>query len=70
MFADALFTTNHLPSVRISSQAQYNTGLFILDLDKVPWGCGKVTILYVGEIWFLSTIPPSRVARLLVRVHL
>ncbi|KAF9645871.1 hypothetical protein BDM02DRAFT_3172556 [Thelephora ganbajun] len=27
------------PSVRISSWAQYNTGLFILDLDKVPWGC-------------------------------
>jgi len=26
-------------SVRISSWAQYNTGLFILDLDKVPWGC-------------------------------
>jgi len=26
-------------SVRISSLAQYNTGLFILDLDKVPWGC-------------------------------
>jgi len=29
----------HRPSVRISSWAQYNTGLFILDLDKVPWGC-------------------------------
>ncbi|KAF5355853.1 hypothetical protein D9756_003785 [Leucocoprinus leucothites] len=27
-------------SVRISSQAQYNGGLFILDLDKAPWGCG------------------------------
>lgn len=26
-------------SVRISSWAQYNTGLWILDLDKVPWGC-------------------------------
>jgi len=26
-------------SVRISSLPQYNTGLFILDLDKVPWGC-------------------------------
>jgi len=26
-------------SVRISSTAEYNTGLFILDLDKVPWGC-------------------------------
>src|ERR1700722_4131538 len=27
-------------SVRISSHAQYNTGLFILDLNKAPWGCG------------------------------
>ncbi|KAL9716224.1 hypothetical protein Ac2012v2_000670 [Leucoagaricus gongylophorus] len=27
-------------SVRISSIAQYNGGLFILDLDKAPWGCG------------------------------
>jgi len=27
-------------SVRISSQKQYNTGLFIMDLDHAPWGCG------------------------------
>jgi len=27
-------------SVRISSTAQYNTGLFILDLNRAPWGCG------------------------------
>lgn len=27
-------------SVRISSQAMYNTGLFVLDLDMAPWGCG------------------------------
>ncbi|KAI0703411.1 concanavalin A-like lectin/glucanase domain-containing protein [Cytidiella melzeri] len=27
-------------SVRISSQKIYNTGLFILDLNRVPWGCG------------------------------
>jgi len=27
-------------SVRISSQATYNTGLFVLDLDMAPWGCG------------------------------
>ncbi|PIL31983.1 hypothetical protein GSI_06687 [Ganoderma sinense ZZ0214-1] len=27
-------------SVRISSQTQYNTGLFILDLNHAPWGCG------------------------------
>ncbi|KAG6851044.1 hypothetical protein H0H93_002936 [Arthromyces matolae] len=27
-------------SVRISSYAQYTTGLFILDLNRAPWGCG------------------------------
>ncbi|KAF8642364.1 hypothetical protein AX16_009633 [Volvariella volvacea WC 439] len=27
-------------SVRISSHAQYNGGLFILDLNRAPWGCG------------------------------
>ncbi|KAJ7169874.1 glycoside hydrolase family 16 protein [Mycena filopes] len=27
-------------SVRISSNATYNTGLFILDLNRAPWGCG------------------------------
>ncbi|KZT30404.1 glycoside hydrolase family 16 protein [Neolentinus lepideus HHB14362 ss-1] len=27
-------------SVRVSSYAQYNTGLFILDVDRAPWGCG------------------------------
>ncbi|KAG1801599.1 glycoside hydrolase family 16 protein [Suillus plorans] len=27
-------------SVRIASQAEYNMGLFILDLDMAPWGCG------------------------------
>ncbi|KAF8224169.1 glycoside hydrolase family 16 protein [Tricholoma matsutake] len=27
-------------SVRIQSQTQYNTGLFILDLNRAPWGCG------------------------------
>ncbi|KAF7347811.1 Glycoside hydrolase family 16 protein [Mycena venus] len=29
-------------SVRISSIAQYNTGLFILDLNRAPWGCGML----------------------------
>jgi len=28
------------PSVRITSTTQYNTGLFILDLNHAPWGCG------------------------------
>ncbi|KIM85230.1 glycoside hydrolase family 16 protein [Piloderma croceum F 1598] len=27
-------------SVRISSVTQYTTGLFILDLNRAPWGCG------------------------------
>ncbi|KAI0067689.1 hypothetical protein BV25DRAFT_1846837 [Artomyces pyxidatus] len=27
-------------SVRVSSYAQYNTGLFILDTNQAPWGCG------------------------------
>jgi len=27
-------------SVRVSSNAIYNTGLFILDLNSAPWGCG------------------------------
>ncbi|RDB28968.1 putative glycosidase C21B10.07 [Hypsizygus marmoreus] len=26
-------------SVRISSKKQYNTGLFVLDLNRAPWGC-------------------------------
>lgn len=46
-------------SVRISSQRRYNTGLFILDLKKAPWGCGtwpafwtlgEGTWPYAGEI--------------------
>jgi len=28
-------------SIRIESIATYNTGLFILDLNQAPWGCGK-----------------------------
>ncbi|PFH54498.1 glycoside hydrolase family 16 protein [Amanita thiersii Skay4041] len=31
-------------SVRISSKAQYNTGLFVLDLNRAPWGCGTIDI--------------------------
>ncbi|KAG1864180.1 glycoside hydrolase family 16 protein [Suillus subalutaceus] len=46
-------------SVRIASQAQYNMGLFILDLNMAPWGCGATTFFqtvgngpwpYTGEI--------------------
>ncbi|KAL0571814.1 hypothetical protein V5O48_010144 [Marasmius crinis-equi] len=32
-------------SVRISSFKQYNTGLFILDVNRAPWGCGRSTSL-------------------------
>ncbi|KAI0257529.1 glycoside hydrolase family 16 protein [Lactifluus subvellereus] len=27
-------------SVRVSSKTVYNTGLFILDINRAPWGCG------------------------------
>lgn len=40
-------------SVRLSSKTQYNTGLFILDLDQAPWGCG-MSILVVDEVFFAS----------------
>jgi hypothetical protein len=36
-------------SVRISSHTQYNTGLFILDLNRAPWGCGALLGLYHFE---------------------
>lgn len=29
-------------SVRIETQKTYTHGLFILDLKRVPWGCGKL----------------------------
>ena len=28
------------PSVRITSKAKYNHGLFVLDLNHMPFGCG------------------------------
>ncbi len=34
-------------SVRISTKTRYNTGLFILDLKKAPWGCGETSRLIV-----------------------
>ncbi|EGN96860.1 glycoside hydrolase family 16 protein [Serpula lacrymans var. lacrymans S7.3] len=52
-------------SVRISSQAVYNTGLFILDLDMAPWGCavwpafwtlGSGVWPYNGEIDILEGV--------------
>jgi len=39
-------------SVRITSQAQYNTGLFILDLTRAPWGCAIWPAFWtVGGDW-------------------
>ncbi|KAI0814928.1 concanavalin A-like lectin/glucanase domain-containing protein [Irpex lacteus] len=39
-------------SVRISSQKLYNSGLFILDLNKAPWGCGVWPAWWtVGPNW-------------------
>jgi hypothetical protein len=37
--------SSYFPSVRINSQAQYNTGLFVLDLNRAPWGCSKFVFL-------------------------
>jgi hypothetical protein len=45
--------------------AQYNTGLFILDLDKVPWGCGEFPTLPPKKI-DCSSFASSRLARVLV----
>ncbi|OCH96185.1 glycoside hydrolase family 16 protein [Obba rivulosa] len=40
-------------SVRVSSQKQYNTGLFILDVLRAPWGCGVWPAWWTlgGGIW-------------------
>ncbi|KAJ7783817.1 glycoside hydrolase family 16 protein, partial [Mycena maculata] len=38
-------------SVRISSIATYNTGLFILDLNRAPWGCGVWPAFFGGGDW-------------------
>ncbi|TFK41134.1 glycoside hydrolase family 16 protein [Crucibulum laeve] len=39
-------------SVRISSQAEYTTGLFILDLNQAPWGCAVWPAFWtVNENW-------------------
>lgn len=31
-------------SIRIESAKRYTTGLFILDLNRAPWGCGKFLV--------------------------
>ncbi|KAK7031645.1 hypothetical protein R3P38DRAFT_2924945 [Favolaschia claudopus] len=47
-------------SVRITSVAQYNTGLFILDLNRAPWGCvGAGQWPYTGEIDIIPKRTPG-----------
>ncbi|KIM84419.1 glycoside hydrolase family 16 protein, partial [Piloderma croceum F 1598] len=41
-------------SVRITSNTSYNTGLFILDLNHAPWGCGVWP-----AFWVLYTVGPN-----------
>ncbi|KAF9076327.1 concanavalin A-like lectin/glucanase domain-containing protein [Rhodocollybia butyracea] len=43
-------------SVRISSNKQYNTGLFILDINQAPWGCGVWPAFWTvgGGTWPLT----------------
>jgi hypothetical protein len=41
-------------SVRITSNKQYNSGsLFILDIDRAPWGCGasEPVLVYLVSTW-------------------
>ncbi|ORX61989.1 SelR-domain-containing protein [Hesseltinella vesiculosa] len=53
MKADATnVTPNGRPSVRISSNKTYNSGLFILDLSHMPTGCGTWPAYWlVGGNW-------------------
>ncbi|KAI0307829.1 concanavalin A-like lectin/glucanase domain-containing protein [Multifurca ochricompacta] len=37
---NTLQTGQYRESVRVSSNTLYNTGLFILDINRAPWGCG------------------------------
>ncbi|KAF8968342.1 hypothetical protein BDZ97DRAFT_1902949 [Flammula alnicola] len=47
-------------SVRITSTTQYNTGLFILDLNRAPWGCAIWPAFWtVGVIGPLYGILPN-----------
>ncbi|KAE9411131.1 hypothetical protein BT96DRAFT_969316 [Gymnopus androsaceus JB14] len=43
-------------SVRVSSNKQYNTGLFILDINQAPWGCGVWPAFWTvgGGTWPLT----------------
>lgn len=45
-------TPNGRPSVRIVSKTSYNKGLFILDLEHMPVGCGTWPAFWmVGDNW-------------------
>jgi beta-glucanase (GH16 family) len=45
-------TPNGRPSVRIVSNASYNKGLFLLDLEHMPTGCGTWPAFWmVGPNW-------------------
>lgn len=45
-------TPNGRPSVRISSNKTYNSGLFILDVKHMPFGCGTWPAYWlVGPNW-------------------
>ena len=42
---EVIWLKNYNISVRITSNTQYNTGLFVLDLNRAPWGCGQSPFL-------------------------
>lgn len=45
-------TPNGRPSVRITSNAAYNHGLFLLDVEHMPFGCGTWPAYWmVGSNW-------------------
>jgi hypothetical protein len=41
--------THMPPSVRISTTAKYNQGLWILDVEQAPWGCGTFSLYTLSE---------------------
>ncbi|KAK7058947.1 hypothetical protein VNI00_001571 [Paramarasmius palmivorus] len=61
-------------SVRISTYAQYNTGLFILDTNTIPWGCGKIipwAPLYIHSRLssYMAGVLDAGLRELAIRVH-
>lgn len=52
MCKDVYGPFHHNSSVRISSQKRYDGGLFILDTNHAPWGCGVWPAWWtVGDNW-------------------